>query len=175
MLACLQVKQRTLPKSFSCGKTFRNHTALHIITDVHHWLLKLAKELDERVTEDRKANARLPQLLTVSVYSPPQGADPKQASWPGGSSVSRSCQLRKATAACMADDATALVSSHTYRSMHAITSPRTGRDVRQNVLMSVRANQGQRILVVAPCHSLSTEGSTCQQWTAFIAADAPAV
>lgn len=38
---------------------------------VHYWLLELAKELEERVIEDRKANARLPQLLTVNVYSPP--------------------------------------------------------------------------------------------------------
>lgn len=34
------------------------------------------------------------------------------ASWQGGTSVSRSCQIRKATAACMAEDATALVMLH---------------------------------------------------------------
>lgn len=48
---------------------------------VHYWLLELAKELEERVIEDRKANARLPQLLTVNVYSPPapgQSAMPSQ-------------------------------------------------------------------------------------------------
>ena len=77
----MQVKQRTLPKSISCGKTFRDHTSLHTLDKVHYWLLELAKELEERVIEDRKANARLPQLLTVNVYSPPgpgQAAAPPQ-------------------------------------------------------------------------------------------------
>ena len=115
----MKVKQRTLPKSISCGKTFRNHTALHTIDDVHHWLGELGKELEERVLEDRKANARLPQLLTVSVYTSPSGRGSwsgatgqgqGQAPWQGGNNVSRSCQLRRATAACMGDDATALVS-----------------------------------------------------------------
>lgn len=117
-----------MPKSISCGKTFRNHTALHTIDEVHHWLQELGKELEERVAEDRKANARLPQLLTVSFYTPPegQGAAPGQGKvqpsvgpgqgkwvqegWQGGTSISRSCQLRKATASCMGHDATSLVS-----------------------------------------------------------------
>ena len=127
---CLQVKQRTLPKSISCGKTFRNHTALSSIDEVRHWLVELGKELEERVTEDRKANARLPQLLTVSFYTPPEGQTAMpgsgkgqpgngsgqgrgQEAWQGGTSLSRSCQLRKATAGCMGDDATSLVSTHT--------------------------------------------------------------
>ena len=134
----MQVKQRTLPKSISCGKTFRNHTALHTVEEVRHWLGELAQELEERVTEDRKANARLPQLLNVSFYTPPegQGSMPGQGKgqagngpgqgrgqvgngpgqgrgqeyWQGGTSISRSCHLRKATASFMADDATLLVS-----------------------------------------------------------------
>lgn len=123
------MKQRTLPKSISCGKTFRNHTALHAIEEVRHWLGELAQELEERVVEDRKANARLPQLLTVSFYTPPegQGSMPGQGKgqagngpgqgrgqeyWQGGTSISRSCHLRKATASCMGDDATLLVSLH---------------------------------------------------------------
>ena len=70
--------------------------------------------------EDRKVNARLPQLLTVSFYTPPEGLGKGQAGngprqgkgqdWQGGTSISRSCHLRKATADCMADDATLLVS-----------------------------------------------------------------
>jgi len=114
------VKQRTLPKSISCGKTFRNHTALHTIDEVRHWLKELGQELEERVLEDRKANARLPQLLTVSIYtsssagqgswSAAPGQGQAQAPWQGSNNVSRSCQVRKATASCMGDDATALVS-----------------------------------------------------------------
>ena len=117
---CWQVKQRTLPKSISCGKTFRNHTALHTIEEVRHWLKELGQELEERVLEDRKANARLPQLLTVSIYtsssagqgswSAAPGQGQAQAPWQGSNNVSRSCQIRKATASCMGDDATALVS-----------------------------------------------------------------
>lgn len=91
--------------------------------EVHHWLRELGQELEERVIEDRKANARLPQLLTVSIYTSAlagpgtkQGAGTTgqgqgQAPWQGSNNVSRSCQLRKATAGCMADDATALVSN----------------------------------------------------------------
>ena len=120
------MKQRTLPKSISCGKTFRNHTALHTIDEVRHWLCELGKELEERVLEDRKVNARLPQLLTVSFYTPPEGLGKGQAGngpgqvkgqdWQGGTSISRSCHLRKAMADCMADDATLLVS---LNSLHA--------------------------------------------------------
>lgn len=141
-----EVKQRTLPKSISCGKTFRNHTALHTIDEVRHWLGELAQELEERVAEDRKANARLPQLLTVSFYTPPegQGSMPGQGKgqagngpgqgrgqagngpgqgrgqeyWQGGTSISRSCHLRKATAGCMADDATLLVKKWTATQKH---------------------------------------------------------
>lgn len=118
-----EVKQRTLPKSISCGKTFRNHTALHTIEEVRHWLKELGQELEERVLEDRKANARLPQLLTVSIYtsssagqgswSAAPGQGQAQAPWQGSNHVSRSCQIRKATASCMGDDATALVKKWT--------------------------------------------------------------
>ena len=87
--------------------------------EVRHWLCELGKELEERVMEDRKANARLPQLLTVSIYTPPEGTGSmpgqgkgqgKGQDWQGGTSISRSCHLRKATASCMGDDATLLVS-----------------------------------------------------------------
>ncbi|DBA89011.1 TPA: hypothetical protein ACH3X2_000227 [Trebouxia sp. C0005] len=123
-----EVKQRTLPKSISCGKTFRNHTALHTIDEVRHWLKELGQELEERVLEDRKANARLPQLLTVSIYtsssagqgsgSAAPGQGQAQAPWQGSNNVSRSCQIRKATASCMGDDATALVSSFSLSNGH---------------------------------------------------------
>lgn len=74
------MKQRTLPKSISCGKTFRDHTAIHTLEQVHHWLLELGKELEERVVEDRKVNGRLPQLLTVSIYTT-QSAGQQTAQW----------------------------------------------------------------------------------------------
>eukprot|EP00891_Asterochloris_glomerata_P001049 jgi/Astpho2/1049/gw1.00017.35.1_t len=101
-----EIKQRTLPKSLSCGKTFRSQTALTKIDDVHHWLAELGKELAERVGEDRKAHARLPQLLTVSIWTHP-GSNPKE--WQGSGSVSRSCALRRPEAGVIADDATQLV------------------------------------------------------------------
>lgn len=131
----MQVKQRTLPKSISCGKTFRNHTALHTIDEVRHWLCELGKELEERVMEDRKANARLPQLLTVSFYTPPEGLGKGQAGngpgqgkgqdWQGGTSISRSCHLRKATADCMAHDATLLVSLNALHAPSTSCLPRS--------------------------------------------------
>ena len=35
------VEQRALPKSVSCGKTFRGRHALRDMHDVHRWLLEL--------------------------------------------------------------------------------------------------------------------------------------
>lgn len=60
--------------------------------------LELGKELEERMAADRAANARTPQLLTLNLN--PAGAE---------ASVSRSCALRRPTAAAIADDALALV------------------------------------------------------------------
>jgi hypothetical protein len=37
---------------------------------VHHWLSELSKELEERVTADRKEWQRIPKLLTVHIDSP---------------------------------------------------------------------------------------------------------
>ena len=54
----------------------------------------------------RKAHARLPQLLTVSIWTHP-GSNPKE--WQGSGSVSRSCALRRPEAGVIADDATQLV------------------------------------------------------------------
>ncbi|KAI8465336.1 MAG: hypothetical protein J3K34DRAFT_525446 [Monoraphidium minutum] len=54
-----EVKPRTLPKSVSCGKTFRGASALRDAAG-------LARELEERISADRRAHQRLPQLLTVS-------------------------------------------------------------------------------------------------------------
>jgi DNA polymerase eta len=62
-----EVKPRTLPKSLSCGKSFRGANALTSVTAVHQWLLELAQELQQRVIADRTAHARLPRLLTVSI------------------------------------------------------------------------------------------------------------
>lgn len=60
--------------------------------------LELGKELEERMAADRAANARTPQLLTLNLNT--AGAE---------ASVSRSCALRRPTAAAIADDALALV------------------------------------------------------------------
>ncbi|KAK9866888.1 hypothetical protein WJX84_001766 [Apatococcus fuscideae] len=101
-----EVKQRTLPKSLSCGKTFRGASALHTFDAVHHWLGHLGLELEERIDTDRAANARLPQLLTVSMWHAVAG---KTGDWKGAGNASRSCPLRRPQAATIAMDALALV------------------------------------------------------------------
>jgi hypothetical protein len=66
-----EVKPRMLPKSISCGKTFRAQNVLTSLTAVHAWLLKLGQELQERIEADRQQHQRLPKLLTVSFDSAP--------------------------------------------------------------------------------------------------------
>ncbi len=61
------MKERQLPKSISCGKTFRGHTALKDFAAVHKWLGELASELEERISADREENERTPGLLTVRI------------------------------------------------------------------------------------------------------------
>ena len=91
-LPCLQVKQRTLPKSISCSKTFQGNSALRKLPDVLKWLKELGRELEERVAVDRAENAREPKLLTVQAGN-----------------ISRSGALRRPTAAVIAEDAHAMV------------------------------------------------------------------
>ncbi|CAL8468278.1 g7818 [Coccomyxa elongata] len=97
-----EVKERQLPKSISCGKTFRGHTALKDFPAVHKWLGELASELEERISADREENERSPGLLTVGMWG--EGG-------PGtsGGSVSRSCPLRRPESALMAADALKLI------------------------------------------------------------------
>ncbi|KAK9830086.1 hypothetical protein WJX72_009709 [[Myrmecia] bisecta] len=105
-----EVKQRTLPKSIGCSKTFRGGSALKSLDGVHRWLKELAHELEERIKADRAANARIPRLLTVSVWFAAPGGEPTTAAnWQGNSGLSRSCQLRRPEAAAMAEDALLLV------------------------------------------------------------------
>jgi len=61
------VKERQLPQSISCGKTFRGHTALKAFPAVHKWPGELGCELEERVAADRVDNERIPRLLTVRI------------------------------------------------------------------------------------------------------------
>lgn len=70
----LEVKPRTLPKSISCGKTFRGANAITGLSAVHKWLQELGKELQERIEADRKDHQRLPGLLTVSIDTLSAGA-----------------------------------------------------------------------------------------------------
>ncbi|KAK9826753.1 hypothetical protein WJX81_005483 [Elliptochloris bilobata] len=93
-----EVKERRLPQSISCGKTFRGPTQLRTLAGVNKWLVELGKELEERLAADRAANERTPQLLTLGLNH--SGA---------AAGVSRSCALRKPTAAVIAADALALV------------------------------------------------------------------
>lgn len=97
-----EVEERRLPKSVSCGKTFRGASALGDDASVHRWLLELAAELEERLAIDKEDNHRSPQLLTVSIGT-------KNGNGAGGGGVSRSCQLRRPEAAVMAADAAGLV------------------------------------------------------------------
>lgn len=73
------VKPRTLPKSISCGKTFRGQNVLTGLTAVHKWLLQLGEELQERIEADRQQHQRLPKLLTVSFDSAPLENGPSEA------------------------------------------------------------------------------------------------
>lgn len=116
------------------GKTFRGHTTLTTLEGVHKWLLELAGELQERIEADRRLHQRLPRLLTVSVDAArasagngnggggsttggaggSPGATSRQqqaaAGWRAGvQTSSRSCPLKRPTAATMSQDATALV------------------------------------------------------------------
>eukprot|EP00775_Hariotina_reticulata_P004339 gene4339-4592_t len=52
-----EVKPRLLPKSVSCGKTFRGKNALTGLTAVHSWLQQLGLELEERLQADRDVNS----------------------------------------------------------------------------------------------------------------------
>jgi len=55
-----EVKPRLLPKSVSCGKTFRGKNALTGLTAVHSWLQQLGHELEERLEADRSADSSPP-------------------------------------------------------------------------------------------------------------------
>lgn len=74
-----EVKPRTLPKSISCGKTFRGVNVLTSLTAVHTWLVQLGHELQERIEADRQQHQRLPKLLTVSFDSAPLDAGGAEA------------------------------------------------------------------------------------------------
>eukprot|EP01052_Picozoa_sp_SAG31_P018618 SAG31_NODE_1325_length_8781_cov_5.940221_2_plen_334_part_00 len=102
------VKDRVLPKSIGCGKTFSQDrwansdttTRQWMLTkmdEVQHWLGQLAAECYGRLAEDRLRHGRVPKLLTVSIGS-------KSAK-----SISRSTRLRGGSAAMLAEDALTLV------------------------------------------------------------------
>jgi DNA polymerase eta len=84
------VKPRMLPKSISCGKTFRGQNVLTGLTAVHKWLLQLGQELQERIEADRQQHQRLPKLLTVSFDSAPleDGSEAAAAPAAGADGVS---------------------------------------------------------------------------------------
>jgi DNA polymerase eta len=89
----LGVEERRLPRSVSCGKTFRGPDALRDEAAVRRWLGALAAELVERLAREREEHRRTPSLLTV-----------------GAGGASRSAPLRRPDdAAAVADGAAALV------------------------------------------------------------------
>uniref|UniRef100_UPI00398ED330 DNA polymerase eta-like isoform X2 n=1 Tax=Pristiophorus japonicus TaxID=55135 RepID=UPI00398ED330 len=59
------VRSRQLPKSIGCGKTFPGNGALSTSEQVKHWLLQLATELGERLSQDREQNKRVGKQLSV--------------------------------------------------------------------------------------------------------------
>ncbi|XP_068248234.1 DNA polymerase eta-like isoform X2 [Palaemon carinicauda] len=61
------VTSRQLPKSIGCGKNFQGKEALNTQDKVNKWMLSLAEELTERLTEDQNVNKRRAKTLTVSV------------------------------------------------------------------------------------------------------------
>ena len=99
----LQVKQRTLPKSLSCGKTFTGPKTLHTLPPVLKWLGELGGELEDRIAADRDANSREPRLLTV------QWGRPKGPGWGNWDTTSKSCAMHKCEAASIAKSAHELV------------------------------------------------------------------
>lgn len=99
-----EVEERKLPKSVSCGKTFRGANTITDLDSVYCWLRELAGELEERLNTDKEENKRVPQLLTVSIGS--RGSNGRGLSAGG---VSRSCSLGKATSEAMASDALGLI------------------------------------------------------------------
>eukprot|EP00898_Chlorokybus_atmophyticus_P004478 jgi/Chlat1/5030/Chrsp32S04993 len=110
------VQERVLPKSHSCGKTFRGPDTLTSLTqaralclcdapcrcldlqylsDTHqvgYWLGELAQELDERLTADFQQHGRTGRLLTTQITF-------SNAEEPSGKSQSRSCPLRTSAGA----------------------------------------------------------------------------
>ena len=105
-LMSLKVKQRTLPKSISCGKTFQGPNKLRKLEEVLKWLKELGRELEERVAVDRAENSREPKLLTVHAGQ-----------------ISRSGALRRPAADVIAEDCLALVSSIHMQDHHLAQAP----------------------------------------------------
>ncbi|KAF5833180.1 hypothetical protein DUNSADRAFT_10594 [Dunaliella salina] len=97
------ITPRMIPKSISCGKTFRGQNSLSSanLNAIRFWLGELGKEVEERAEEDKRTNRRIPQLLTVAFdFCLEEERD----------RVSRSCPLRRGCqAAVIADDAMALI------------------------------------------------------------------
>mmetsp|Transcript_12411 Transcript_12411/g.27538 ORF Transcript_12411/g.27538 Transcript_12411/m.27538 type:complete len:818 (+) Transcript_12411:58-2511(+) len=64
------VDDRTLAKSISCGKTFRNHLALDPTDEeeIQKWAGELCSELTERLAVDRRQNMRTNKLFGVHVH-----------------------------------------------------------------------------------------------------------
>ena len=105
-----EVTERKAAKSIGCGKTFAGHFSLTTFESLHHWLLELGAELEDRLGTDREEHRRSPTLLTVNFSSELPWAVADHKVMPSGaSSLSRSCAIKKVSAATFADDALGLV------------------------------------------------------------------
>ena len=61
------VRDRVLPKSHGCSKTFPGRNALADLPSVQKWVHELAQELDERLDMDVEQNGRFARLLVAQV------------------------------------------------------------------------------------------------------------
>lgn len=61
------MKDRVLPKSHGCSKTFPGRNALADLPSVRKWVAELAQELDERLEMDCEQNGRFAKLLVAQV------------------------------------------------------------------------------------------------------------
>ncbi|XP_010120194.1 PREDICTED: LOW QUALITY PROTEIN: DNA polymerase eta, partial [Chlamydotis macqueenii] len=100
------VKNRYLPQSIGCSKNFPGRTALATQTEVQHWLLQLALELESRLIKDRSQNHRVAKQLMVVIRMQ------------GDTRVSRFCALSRYDAQKMSNDAFALIQNCNMAGAH---------------------------------------------------------
>ncbi|XP_072952423.1 DNA polymerase eta isoform X1 [Typha angustifolia] len=100
-----EVKDRLLPKSHGCGKTFPGPQALRTTVSVRNWLNQLCEELSERLQVDLNQNKRVAHTLTLHASAFKENVIDFHWKFP-----SKSCPLRYGTLKIQ-EDATKLFDS----------------------------------------------------------------